>query len=62
MMKRRLRPSGYGAAAFSRFASEGWWAVKGSNLRPYRCKRYALPAELTARTPVITGYEIACAA
>src|SRR5665213_1631423 len=44
----RLRPSGYGAAAFSRFASEGWWAVTGSNRRPYRCKRYALPAELTA--------------
>src|SRR5579863_10262676 len=25
-----------------------WWAVTGSNRRPYRCKRYALPAELTA--------------
>ena len=31
-------------------ATKKWWAVKGSNLRPYRCKRYALPAELTART------------
>ena len=30
-------------------AAMKWWAVKGSNLRPYRCKRYALPAELTAR-------------
>ncbi len=25
------------------------WAVQGSNLRPLRCKRSALPAELTAR-------------
>ena len=25
-----------------------WWAVTGSNRRPYRCKRYALPTELTA--------------
>src|SRR5471030_129557 len=30
-----------------------WWAVTGSNRRPYRCKRYALPAELTARMPFI---------
>src|SRR5665213_120822 len=29
-------------------SSAGWWAVTGSNRRPYRCKRYALPAELTA--------------
>jgi len=28
----RLRPSGYGATAFARFASESWWAVEGSNL------------------------------
>jgi hypothetical protein len=26
-----------------------WWAVTGSNRRPSRCKRDALPAELTAR-------------
>ena len=25
-----------------------WWAVTGSNRRPTRCKRVALPAELTA--------------
>ena len=25
-----------------------WWAVKDSNLWPPRCKRDALPAELTA--------------
>ena len=25
-----------------------WWAVTGSNRRPSRCKRDALPAELTA--------------
>ena len=27
-----------------------WWAVTGSNRRPTRCKRAALPAELTARS------------
>ena len=27
-----------------------WWAVTGSNRRPSRCKRDALPTELTART------------
>jgi hypothetical protein len=26
-----------------------WWAVRGSNPRPSRCKRDALPTELTAR-------------
>ena len=30
---------------------EAWWAVTGSNRRPPRCKRGALPAELTARSP-----------
>ena len=24
-----------------------WWVVRGSNPRPTRCKRVALPAELT---------------
>src|SRR6476661_2398931 len=28
--------------------SPNWWAVTGSNRRPSRCKRDALPAELTA--------------
>jgi hypothetical protein len=28
---------------------QNWWAVTGSNRRPSRCKRDALPAELTAR-------------
>ena len=61
----RLRPLGWGAAAFTRFAvgqefmacravareaSEGWWAVKVSNLRPSACKADALPAELTAQS------------
>ncbi len=32
-----------------RGACEGWWAVTGSNRRPSRCKRDALPTELTAR-------------
>src|SRR5207245_2173008 len=27
---------------------EGWWAVTDSNRRPSRCKRDALPTELTA--------------
>lgn len=31
-------------------ATKQWWAVTGSNRRPYRCKRYALPAELTAQS------------
>ena len=26
-----------------------WWALRGSNSRPSRCKRDALPAELSAR-------------
>ena len=25
-----------------------WWALRGSNSRPSRCKRDALPAELSA--------------
>ena len=29
-------------------ANRKWWAVTGSNRRPPRCKRGALPAELTA--------------
>jgi hypothetical protein len=32
----RLRPLGFGAAAFSRFASEGWWGKKDSNLRSHK--------------------------
>jgi hypothetical protein len=35
--------------------SRGWWAVTGSNRRPTRCKRAALPAELTA-LPVSYGH------
>jgi hypothetical protein len=30
----RVRPAGFGVAALSRFASEGWWAQQDSNLRP----------------------------
>lgn len=26
-----------------------WWALRGSNSRPSRCKRDALPTELSAR-------------
>ena len=29
-----------------------WWAMTGSNRRPSRCKRDALPTELIARYPV----------
>ena len=32
----------------SRAPSRRWWAVTGSNRRPSRCKRDALPTELTA--------------
>lgn len=33
---------GFGAAAFTRFASEGWWARQDSNLQPDRYERSAL--------------------
>ena len=32
------------------FMSRLWWVVRGSNPRPTRCKRVALPAELTTRS------------
>lgn len=34
----------------TRNAGMGWWAVRDSNPRPPRCKRGALPSELTARS------------
>lgn len=39
-----------------------WWAVRGSNPRPSRCKRDALPAELTALACPVTGprHETTC--
>ena len=39
-----------------------WWAVTGSNRRPSRCKRDALPTELTARAASFrpTGLDTAC--
>src|ERR1700730_10645834 len=40
---------GFGAAAFARFACEGWWAVTDSNRRHSACKADALPTELTAQ-------------
>ena len=43
---RRLRPLGFGAAAFTRFASEGWWSQAESNRRPLECHSSALPTEL----------------
>jgi hypothetical protein len=39
----RPSPSGLRRAAFTRFASEGWWAMTGSNRRPVPCKGNALP-------------------
>ena len=36
------------ATASHRSDDAGWWAVTGSNRRPSRCKRDALPTELTA--------------
>src|SRR5215472_5900128 len=62
----RLRPSGYGVAAFAYFAtidlrlacpaetreaSEGWWSQAGSNRRPLACHASALPAELWPLRP-----------
>ena len=38
----RLRLSGSGAAAFSRFASEGWWAWEDLNFRPHAYQARAL--------------------
>jgi hypothetical protein len=35
-----------------------WWAVTGSNCRPPRCKRDALPAELTARNEIGILYTV----
>ena len=32
---------------------DSWWAMTGSNRRPSRCKRDALPAELIARVTLI---------
>ena len=45
---RGLLRQGFGEQ-LSRLRRKGWWAVTGSNRRPLRCKRSALPAELTAR-------------
>ena len=33
-----------------------WWAVKDSNLWPPRCKRDALPTELTAQNGCLVHY------
>ena len=46
---------GFGASAFSRFASEGWWSQTGSNRRPQACKASALPTELWPRIEIGTG-------
>ena len=46
---RAARPAfAFGAAAFTRFASEGWWARQDSNLQPDRYERPALTIELQA--------------
>ncbi len=40
-----------------------WWAVTDSNRRPSRCKRDALPTELTARpfiAPPPAAWQAAC--
>jgi hypothetical protein len=39
---------GSGVPAFTRFASEGWWARQDSNLQPDRYERPALTIELQA--------------
>src|SRR3954452_18371387 len=43
---------GFGVAAFTRFASEGWWACLDSNQEPDRYERPALTIELQARASV----------
>ncbi len=43
--------SGFGVAAFARFACEGWWARQDSNLRQHRYERCVLTAELQALVP-----------
>ena len=35
-------PTGFGASAFSRFASEGWWARDELNVRPHAYQACAL--------------------
>src|SRR5262249_59180806 len=49
----RLRPSGTStgsrATGVSQRTFQEWWAMTGSNRRPSRCKRDALPTELIAR-------------
>src|SRR5512132_3530944 len=58
---RRLRASRYGVTDFAEsglprrsslvsHASEVWWTAGGSNSRPPRCERGALPAELAAHS------------
>jgi hypothetical protein len=47
--------TGFGASAFSRFASGGWWSQTGSNRRPQACKASALPTELWPRCETGTG-------
>ena len=38
----RFRPAGFSVAAFSRFASEGWWAWEDLNFRPHAYQARAL--------------------
>ena len=44
----KSQPQSASSKANRRSLGNGWWAVTGSNRRPSRCKRDALPAELTA--------------
>jgi hypothetical protein len=50
---------GFGAAAFTRFASEGWWARQDSNLQPDRYERPALTIELQAPPLMAAGWRLA---
>ena len=58
---RKLEPSQHAVVPKER-SGEKWWAVRGSNPRPSRCKRDALPAELTALACPVTGprHETTC--
>ena len=51
----RLRPLGFGAAAFSRFASEGWWGRKDSNLRSHKTADLQSAPFATRDTPPLNS-------
>src|SRR6266850_6810399 len=45
----------FSASRRGRASGEGWWTARGSNPRPPRCERGALPAELAAHVSGTPG-------